>query len=105
MAKLSLEIPNPLSLADTKNRLASLLEHWHSKYGIVATWSGRKATLQGSAMGIALDGHVEICDGSVRCQASDPGLLLRGQAKKYLSRKLAAYLDPAGPPDPEGENA
>jgi hypothetical protein len=26
-------------------------------------------------------------------EASDPGMLLRGQAKKYLERKFAEYLD------------
>jgi hypothetical protein len=48
----------------------------------------------GKVMGIALEGTMRVLDGKISGEATDPGMLLRGQAKKYVERKFAEYLDP-----------
>jgi hypothetical protein len=35
----------------------------------------------------------------VRGEASDPGILFRNKAKKYLEEKLGLYLDPFNTPE------
>ena len=41
-----------------------------------------------------IDGKLTVEAGKIAGEASDPGMLLRGQAKKYLERKFSEYLDP-----------
>jgi len=45
-------------------------------------------------MGIQLEAEIHILDNKVSGSANDPGLLLRGPAHKYLSKKMAEYLNP-----------
>jgi hypothetical protein len=52
------------------------------------------AKLSGKVMGIHLDATLRVTDKTVGGEASDPGLLLRGQAKKYLTHKFETWLDP-----------
>ena len=40
---------------------------------------------------------LRVSDTQVGGEASDPGMLLRGQAKKYLTEKFAHFLNPAIP--------
>jgi hypothetical protein len=91
---IKLEIPHSLPLEEAKARVQALLDYWSRKYGVRATWAGDKATFAGKAMGISIDGHLTVTPQRIDGQASDPGMLLRGQAKKYLDRKFADYLDP-----------
>jgi hypothetical protein len=51
-------------------------------------------TFAGKAMGITIDGHLTVHAQKVAGEASDPGMLLRGQAQKYLTNKFGEYLDP-----------
>lgn len=94
MGMLKLEIPHSLNLDDAKARVQALIDYWGRKYGVKATWSGDKVSFAGKAMGITIDGHLTVHAQKVAGEASDPGMLLRGQAQKYLTNKFADYLDP-----------
>ena len=94
MGMLALEIPHALAVDEAKKRVEALLSYWSRKYGVKATWAGDKVTFAGKAMGITIDGNLSLLPTKIAGQASDPGMLLRGQAKKYLERKFAEYLDP-----------
>ena len=50
--------------------------------------------MKGKAMGVTIDGKLAVEGHRIAGEASDPGMLLRGQAQKYLTRKFAEYLDP-----------
>lgn len=95
MGMLKFEVPNSLSIDDARKRVEALLGYWSRKYGIQSSWDGVKATMKGKAMGISIDGGLEVLASKISGQASDPGMLLRGQAQKYLTRKFAEYLDPS----------
>ena len=58
-------------------------------------WSGEGAKLNGKVMGINLDASFVITDKAVQGEGTDPGMLLRGQAKAYLQKKFGAVLDPS----------
>lgn len=95
MKLIKFDVPNSLPVDDAKTRIEALLAYWSRKYGIKNTWTGGvKATLEGKAMGITFDGGLEITAAKILGEATDPGMLLRGQAQKYLTRKFAEYLDP-----------
>ena len=49
--------------------------------------------MKGKAVGVTIDGNLEVLSNKISGEASDPGMLLRGQAQKYLTRKFSEYLD------------
>ena len=51
-----------------------------------------KASHEGG--GLTLDATMRVTDKTVGGEATDPGMLLRGQAKKYLTHKFETWLDP-----------
>ena len=93
MKKLKFEVPNTLPVDEAKRRVEALLQHWGKKYGIQSTWSGFAVTMSGKAMGVSVDGGLTVEASRIAGEASDPGMLLRGQAQKYLTRKFGEYLD------------
>ncbi|HZN91737.1 MAG TPA: polyhydroxyalkanoic acid system family protein [Myxococcales bacterium] len=97
MGKIRLDIPHTLDKAEARQRVEKLLGYWSKKYGLTAEWAGDSARLSGKVMGISLDADLAVHDGKVDGEATDPGFLLRDQAKKYLTQKLGHYLDPGQP--------
>lgn len=95
MGMMKLEIPHTLpTLDEAKARVQALLDYWSRRYGVKSSWVGDKATFAGKAMGITIDGHLTVTAVRVGGEATDPGMLLRGQAQNYLKRKFTHYLDP-----------
>jgi hypothetical protein len=95
MSTLKLDIPHTLPKAEAKQRVERLIHYWRDKYGVKAEWMGDAAKLSGKVMGITLAADLEVRDGKVDGEATDPGFLLRDKAKKYLTDKFASYLDPS----------
>lgn len=95
MGLLKIDVPHTLTHEDAKARVQALLDYWTRKYGVKTNWAGDKATFAGKMMGITFDGHLTVSPRGVGGEATDPGMLLRGQATKYLTKKFATYLDPA----------
>lgn len=93
MGMLKFEVPSTLPIDDSKKRVEALLGYWNRKYGITSSWSGMKAQMKGKAVGVTIDGNLEVLPNKIAGEASDPGMLLRGQAQKYLTRKFGEYLD------------
>lgn len=95
MGFLKFEVPNSLPVEEAKKRVEALLAYWKRKYGVTSAWTGVSATMKGKAVGVTIDGKLEVETKRIAGEASDPGMLLRGQAKKYLERKFAEYLNPS----------
>jgi hypothetical protein len=93
MGMLKFEVPSSLPVDEAKKRVEALLGYWGKKYGVKSSWTGSKATMAGKAVGVTIDGSLEVLAGKISGEASDPGMLLRGQAQKYLTRKFGEYLD------------
>jgi hypothetical protein len=93
MGKLKFEVPHTLSKDEAKKRVEALVTYWGHKHGITAQWSGDNAHFSGKVMGISLDADLTVGDKKVGGEATDPGMLLRGQATKYLQRKFSDFLD------------
>ena len=95
MGMLKFEVPHGLSKDDALNRAKKLLDHWGRKHGITSTWNGDTARMSGKVMGISLEANMTITDKKVEGEATDPGMLLRGKARKYLEEKFQWALDPS----------
>ncbi|MBE2253048.1 MAG: polyhydroxyalkanoic acid system family protein [Myxococcus sp.] len=93
MGMLKFEVPSTVPVDDARQRVEALLSYWNRKYGITSSWNGLKATMKGKAVGVTIDGNLEVLPNKIAGEASDPGMLLRGQAQKYLTRKFSEYLD------------
>lgn len=94
MGFIKFEVPNQLPIEEAKKRVEALLAYWNRKYGVTSAWNDVAATMKGKAMGVTIDGKLAVEPRRIAGEASDPGMLLRGQAQKYLTRKFAEYLDP-----------
>lgn len=94
MGTLKFEVPHSLPKDEVKKRVEQLLTYWGNKYGVKADWQGEGAKLVGKVMGIQLDASFVITDKAVAGEGTDPGMLLRGQAKSYLQKKFGEVLDP-----------
>ena len=93
MAMLKFEVPHALPKDEARKRVEALLAYWSKKYGVQSSWQGDGATLSGKAMGVSIDARLQVTDAKVGGESKDPGMLLRGQAQKYLTRKFAEFLD------------
>ncbi len=94
MGVIKFEVPNSLPVDEARQRVEALLGYWKRKYGVTSAWEGSGATMKGKAVGVTIDGKLAVEAHRIAGEASDPGMLLRGQAQKYLTRKFAEYLDP-----------
>ncbi len=95
MGFIKFEVPNSLPVEEARKRVEALLGYWKRKYGVTSAWTGDGATMKGKAVGVTIDGKLAVEARRIAGEASDPGMLLRGQAIKYLTRKFAEYLDPS----------
>ena len=93
MGMIQFQVPHSLTLADAKRRMERLTQYW-AKHGIQSSWKGDEAKLSGKVMGLTLDATMRVTDKTVGGEATDPGMLLRGQAKRYLTHKFESWLDP-----------
>ncbi len=95
MGMIRFEVPSTLPVDDAKARVEALLAYWKRKYNVNSSWDGHSATMQGKAVGVSIDGALTVLADKISGEAKDPGMLLRGQAQKYLIRKFAEYLNAA----------
>jgi hypothetical protein len=96
MGTMKLEVPHALAKDEARKRMEALLRYWTEKYGVQTTWSGDTATVSGKFVGMSLHANLVVDNAKVGGEASDPGLLFREKARKYLTRKFEDYLDPKG---------
>jgi hypothetical protein len=93
MGLIKFDVPNTLPIEEAKKRVEALLSYWNRKYGVSSSWKDHGASMKGKAMGVTIDGNLRVEANRIAGEATDPGMLLRGQAQKYLTRKFAEYLD------------
>ncbi|MGQ0506928.1 MAG: polyhydroxyalkanoic acid system family protein [Myxococcaceae bacterium] len=94
MGMMKFEVSHGLPKDEAKKRIEALTRYWQ-KHGISSQWAGDSATINGKVMGVQFDAKLAITDKSVGGEGTDPGMLLRGTAKKYLENKFATFLDPS----------
>lgn len=98
MAKrIHLRVPHSLPQDEAHERVQALGDYFKNKYSVNVVWDGRTVRLDGRYMVVHFEGVARVEPNAVDLDGKDPGFLLRGQALRYLERKLRAYLDPGTP--------
>jgi hypothetical protein len=85
--------------AEARERLRALGDYLQNRHGMQVTWTSDDSLhLHGKYTVVEIDAQVKLEPGRVHVQGKDPGMLMRGTAKKYGASKLATYLDPSATP-------
>ncbi len=90
---ITLNVDHKFSTAEAHVRVQQLLDYWKARFGLKQDWSGERVWVTGSIIGVDFTAYLEVKDGLVRCESTDPGVW-RGFARDYVSKKLRKYLHP-----------
>ena len=91
---ISLLVGHKFSRVDAHARVQQLLDYWKRRYNVQQAWTGDNVEVSGVVVGVPFRAIIEITDGAVKCESSDPGALLRNSARDYVQKKLRKYLHP-----------
>jgi hypothetical protein len=91
---ITLLVGHHFSRSDAHERVQQLVDYWKNRYHVSQSWSGDRVAISGTVVGVPFQAFLEVTDGAVRCESSDPGALLRGSARDYVQKKLRKYLHP-----------
>ncbi|MBS1148598.1 MAG: hypothetical protein H6Q89_296 [Myxococcaceae bacterium] len=91
---ITLKVGHKFSTAEAHVRVQMLLDYWKSRFGVSQRWNGERVWVSGSIVGVDFDAILEVSDGQVQCESTDPGGMWRNFARDYVSRKLHKYLHP-----------
>jgi len=93
---MELSHDHPFTHEEARERLRALGEYMQNRHGMQVTWTSDDALhLKGKYTVVEIDAQVRLEAGRVHVQGKDPGMLMRGVAKKYVAGKLETYLNPA----------
>lgn len=97
---IELRVSHPFERATARERIAQLLRFWREAYGVLSEWQGNRVRMQGSVLGIDVQGLLLVTDGAVVGVARNPGWPWRSRAQSYVEWMLRKYLHPtyAEPP-------
>ena len=92
---MEIELNHSFSIDEVRSRVRALAEYLSTKHGMSIEWlDADRARIRGKYAVVSIDAEARIEAGRVCVSGKDPGMLWRAPAKKYISNKLASYLDP-----------
>jgi len=95
---MKFEYSHNLPKEDVRARVEALGEYLTNRHKIEVVWNGDRASFHGRFKKLVkIVGEMTFADSKVLFSGVDPGRIWRGQAIKYIQRKLDAYLDPQVP--------
>ena len=81
-------------------RVKALADYMTTRHGMQVQWlSDDSFRLSGKYKVVAIDATIAVRDGKIAVLGKDPGMLWRGPAKAYITKKIEQYLDPSVTPD------
>ncbi|MBL8950593.1 MAG: polyhydroxyalkanoic acid system family protein [Myxococcaceae bacterium] len=92
--KMHFDVPHHFSKADARARTQMMFDWWQKAYGVAVSWSGDQAHVVGRVKGIDIDAVLVVTEKNVGGEAEDPGMLVRGLARSYITRYLQKYMHP-----------
>lgn len=93
---MEIQAAHPFTHEEAKARVRALADYLSNKHRMTIAWTGDdRFHLTGKYTVVELDVTVQIGPNKVQVNGPDPGLLLRGPAKAYISRKVNEYLSPS----------
>lgn len=93
---MEIEQNHNFGIDEARKRVQALGDYLAKKHGMTVEWlDADRARIRGKYAVVSIDAEARIEAGRVSVSGKDPGLLWRVPAKKYITTKLASYLDPA----------
>jgi len=93
---MEIEQSHAFGIDEVRARVRALGDYLAQKHGMTVEWlDENRARIVGKYAVVNIDAEARIEGSRVLVKGKDPGLLWRAPAKKYVSSKLASYLDPA----------
>ena len=81
-------------------RVKALADYMTARHGMQVQWLTEDSfRLSGKYKVVAIDATIAVRDGKIAVHGKDPGMLWRGPAKAYITKKIEQYLDPSVTPD------
>jgi len=97
---MKLEYEHELPFEQARERVVALGQYLTNRHKIEVSWDGDRAVVSGRFKKIVkIRGELSFVEGMVLFDGEDPGIAWRGQAAKYIRRKLTTYLDISTPLD------
>jgi hypothetical protein len=85
---------------EAKARVKALAEYMSNKHGMQVQWTSDDTfRMQGKYKIVSIDATIAVSANKVHVTGKDPGMLWRGPAKAYITKKLEQYLDPGASVD------
>jgi hypothetical protein len=85
---------------EAKARVQALADYMSKKHGMLVQWTGDDSfRMQGKYKVVSIDATITLAPNKIQVSGKDPGMLWRGPAKAYISKKLEQYLNPGAPVD------
>lgn len=80
---------------EAKARVQALAEYMSNKHGMQVQWTGDDSfRMQGKYKVVSIDATITLGPNKIQVTGKDPGMLWRGPAKAYITKKLEQYLNP-----------
>jgi hypothetical protein len=92
--KMHFDVEHHFSKADARARAQMLFDYWKKAFGVQSTWQGDAAHVVGKVMGIDIDATLVVTERAIGGDGEDPGPLMRGLARSYVTKKLQKYMHP-----------
>jgi len=81
---------------EAKARVKALAEYMSVRHGMQVEWTSEDSfRMQGKYKIVNIDATIALAPNKVQVTGKDPGMLWRGPAKAYITKKLEQYLNPA----------
>ncbi len=91
---ITLSIGHKFSTPEAHIRVQQLLDYWKARFGVTQNWVGERVWISGSIIGVDFRAILDVSNGWVKCESTDPGGLWRSFAREYVGKKLRKYLHP-----------
>ncbi len=93
---MDIEQTHSFGIEEARSRVRALGDYLAQRHGMTVEWlDADRARIHGKYAVVSIDAEARVEAGRVSVKGKDPGLLWRAPAKKYVTAKLASYLDPA----------
>ena len=80
---------------EAKARVKALADYMSNKHGMQVQWTGEESfRMQGKYKVVNIDATITLSENKIQVTGKDPGMLWRGPAKAYITKKLEQYLNP-----------
>jgi Putative polyhydroxyalkanoic acid system protein (PHA_gran_rgn) len=97
---LNIEHKHGFADDEARTRVQALADYMCAKHGMQVSWVDDTCfRMHGKYKIVNIDATIKLSSGKIDVVGKDPGMLWRGPAKAYITKKIEQYLDPSATPE------